>query len=69
MIKIIELNKDFYNLKAVKKTAKAYKELARFSIKDTGKKIEVTIKNIDEDVEDIIEDEFCNYVLSEVKNG
>ena len=69
MTKTIELNKNFYNLEAVKKTAKVYKELARFSIKDTGKKIEVTIKNIDEDVEDVIEDEFCNYVLSEVKNG
>jgi len=69
MIKIIELNKNFYNLKAVKRTAKAYKELARFSIKDTGKKIEVTMKNIDEDVKDVIEDEFCNYALSEVKDG
>jgi len=69
MTKIIELNKSFYNLEAVKRAVKAYKELAGFSVKDTGKKIEVTIKGIDEDIEDVIEDEFCNYVLSEVKNG
>jgi len=69
MTKTIELNKNFYNLEAVKKTAKVYKELARFSVKDSGKNIEVTMKNVDGDIESIIEDEFCNYVLSEVKNG
>ena len=69
MTKIIELNKNFYNLEAVKKAAKAYKELAGFSVKDDGGKIKITMKNIDEDVKDVIEDEFCNYVLSEVKNG
>jgi len=69
MTKIIELNKSFYNLEAVKRAVKAYKELAGFSVKDVGSKIKITIKNIDEDIEDVIEDEFCNYVLSEVKNG
>jgi len=69
MTKTIELNKSFYNLEAVKRAARAYKELAGFSVKDVGGKIKITIKNIDGDVEDVIEDEFCNYVLSEVKNG
>jgi hypothetical protein len=65
---IIELNKKFYNLKAVKETVKAYKKLANFDIKESRSEIKINLKNADSDIKNVIEDEFCNYVLSEMRN-
>jgi len=64
-----DLNKDFYNLQAIRNTIKAYKKLADFKVRKDKKTIKVIMKNIDKEVENVIEDEFCNYVLAEMKNG
>ena len=64
---IIDFDKKFYDLKAVKNTAKAYEELADLKIKTNKNKIVVDTGNIDKDVESVFKDEFCNYVLSETK--
>jgi len=64
-----DLNKDFYNLQAIRNTIKAYKKLADFKVRKDKKTIKVIMKNIDKEVKNVIEDEFCNYVLAEMKNG
>lgn len=64
---IISFNKNFYNLKAVKNTVEAYKALADFDIKTNKKVIALKASNIDKEVKSMLKDEFCNYVLSEMK--
>ncbi len=63
----IKFNKKIYNLKAVKSTIRAYRGLADFDFKQKGAYIKVELKNINKDVEKIIKDEFCNYVLFSMK--
>jgi len=65
----INFNKKFYNLRAIRTAVRAYKNLGDFSIQNNKNTIKVTIKNIDKDVKNIIKDEFCNYVLAEMKNA
>jgi hypothetical protein len=57
-------NKDFYPTNAVKAAIKAYKDLADFQVKENEKCLEVKIKN----AKPGIKDEFCNYVISAIKN-
>ena len=64
----INFNKKLYTLKAIKSAIKAYKGLAKFSLKDKKKYIIVDLKNIDKDVQPVIKDEFCNYVLAELRS-
>lgn len=59
----INFNKKLYKLSAIRSTIKAYKNLASFDLKESKKDYRLTLKNIDKDVEPIIKDEFCNYVL------
>ena len=65
---LVKLNKKLYKLKAIKSAIKTYRQLADFNLKTKGKYFEVSIKNIDKDVENIIKDEFCNYILFLIKN-
>lgn len=65
---IIKFNKDLYSLPVLKSTAKLYKDLADFKFSQTGRYTQVTLKNIDDEVVDIIKDEYCNYVLSAMHN-
>lgn len=65
---IFTFNKNFYNLRAVKNAIKAYRDLADFRTEENKKVIKVIMKNIDQEMEGIIEDEFYNYVLAEMKN-
>jgi len=65
---ILNFNKKFYGLRAIKNACRAYNELAKFKIEINKKIIKVVLTNIDEEIEDIIEDEFSNYVLAEMKN-
>ena len=64
----IRFDKNFYNVGAIKKAAKAYKNLACFKIKEEKRKINVELTKIDKDIKEVIQDEFCNYVLAEMKN-
>ncbi len=63
----IKFNKVLYKPRAIKSAIKEYGDLAEFSLKQKGQYIVVEFKNIDKDVENIIKDEFCNYVLSQLR--
>jgi hypothetical protein len=63
----INFNKNIYPLKAIEKTVQAYKNLAKFKTIEKGDYYVTEITNIEKDVENIIKDEFCNYVLSQIK--
>lgn len=64
---IIRFSKELYTLKAVEKAIKDYNSLAILEIKNNKDSIEVRANDINSDIKDIFEDEFCNYVLSEVR--
>jgi hypothetical protein len=65
----INFNSKLYNLKAIKNSVDAYKELAVFTVEKNKNNISVKITDIDNEVKDILKDEFCNYVLSEHKKN
>lgn len=61
---IINFNKKVYNIGVVKTAIKAYQNLADFELEEGGKYIKVCVKKIkDSKIKDLLEDEFCNYVL------
>ncbi len=64
---IISFDAKFYDLQAMRSTIQAYQGLADFKLKIKKKIFEVEASDIDTDVRDVFEDEFCNYVLSETK--
>lgn len=66
---LITFNRKFYNSKAIKNAIKAYQELADFKVEGNKKTIKVIVRNIDREIKEIIKDEFCNYVLAEMKHG
>lgn len=66
---IIRFSKNFYNLEAIKNTIKAYEGLATFCVGTKKDSIELEAINVDEDIKSVFEDEFCNYVLSEMKKN
>lgn len=64
---IIKFNQEVYSLKAIKNSVSQFKELAVFVVKKTDKYFEVNVTKIDKDVKDEIKNEFCNYVLYQMK--
>jgi hypothetical protein len=64
---LVKFDKKLYSLKAVKSAAKKYRHLADFGLKQRKNRLEVSLKNIDQDVAEVIKDEFCNYVLYSMK--
>ncbi len=65
----INFNRNFYNLKSIKKAIRDYKGLADFDIKVGKKNIRVNLKNIDLESKNVIKEEFCNYILGLIKNA
>ncbi len=63
----ITFNKDFYNLRAIKKAVQVYQGLADFEIAPTKKSIKVTLNNINLEAKEFIKEEFSNYVLAITK--
>ena len=63
----IAFNKDFYNLRAIKKAIQDYQGLADFEISQNKKAITVELKEIKPEVKKNIRDEFSNYVLALMK--
>lgn len=61
----IKFDKNIYNKKGLENTIQAYKELAEIEFSETDNVFIVKINNIDEEVKDVIVDEFCNYLLFE----
>ena len=61
----IDFSKKIYKIEPIQSAIDAYSSVADFSISNKKNKIEVTLDNIDEEVKDIILDEFKNYALYE----
>lgn len=61
---VIKFHKKLYKKKAIEAAIQDYEKLADFILKERSGYYELRIKKIDEDVKDIIKDEFSNYVLS-----
>lgn len=59
----VKFSKIIYRKKSVVEAIKKYSHLADFSLKSAPDHIVVSIKNINKDLNNILEDEFCNYVL------
>ncbi|MDD3032354.1 MAG: HxsD-like protein [Bacilli bacterium] len=61
----IKFDKNIYNKKALENTIQAYKELANIEFSEVDNFYIVAMSNVDEEVKDLIGDEFCNYLLFE----
>lgn len=61
----IKFDKNIYNKKGLENAIQAYQELAKIEFLETDNVFVVKISNIDEEVKDVIVDEFCNYLLFE----
>lgn len=64
---ILRFNKLIYSRLALEKTIKAYKNLAKFSIKEKGNYFVVECKDLIKRSE-LFEKEFKNYALTETAN-
>jgi hypothetical protein len=65
---MISFSKKFYNLTAIENSIRAYAGLAAFNVEKNKRNFVTKVSNIDKEVKNIFRDEFCNYVLSEMKN-
>ncbi|KKS25987.1 MAG: hypothetical protein UU87_C0005G0014 [Parcubacteria group bacterium GW2011_GWA2_42_11] len=65
----IIFSKKFYNPRAIKSAAAAFARLADFDLLDNKQTITVILKKIDQDVADIIGNEFANYALAKMKTS
>ena len=66
---MIKFNKSIYQKRAIENGIKAYGKLALFSLVESRESINVDIKKKQTKIPlDSLIDEFCNYVLSEIKN-
>lgn len=63
----INFNKNIYPLIAIKKTVHAYKDLAKFKVTEKDSYYLTELTDIKKEVKSIIKDEFCNYVLSQIR--
>ena len=59
----IVFNKEIYKLEAIKKAIEQYDELAEIKINEKDNEIEVVFDSIDQEVKEVLKDEFSNYVL------
>ncbi|MDD2227354.1 MAG: HxsD-like protein [Clostridia bacterium] len=61
----IKIDKNIYSKESLKKTIQAYEPLVKIDFLEEAGFFIVRIDNINEDIKDIIQDEFCNYLLFE----
>lgn len=68
-MKII-LDKNLYSIEAIKNTINAYQNegIGDFAIKEKGDSFVIEGSNIEEDMKEEIKNEFCNFLVSEMKN-
>jgi len=64
MEKKISFDKNIYKIDTIRLAMEEYKEIAGLDINEEGEKIEVEFTNIPKEYEEVITDEFANYVLS-----
>ena len=65
----IRFNKKLYPVAAIKNAIEAYNSLAEFVLSDVEDYFVVRINNIETEIEPVLKDEFCNYVLAQVKGS
>ena len=65
----IRFHADLYDLDSVKASAQAFAGLGTFDVQSTDGEILVKIDDIREEAKPLIEDEFCNHVLSGTVNA
>ncbi|HRY52937.1 MAG TPA: HxsD-like protein [Candidatus Portnoybacteria bacterium] len=63
----IVFDKKLYKLEAIRSAIGAFAGLADFVLKSNQRGIAVKISNIDPEAADIIDGEFANYVLAQMK--
>lgn len=63
----LKFNSKIYREKAVREAISVYSHLAKFTIKNNKGYIKVKMDKIDQSFENIIVDEFANYVLGMTK--
>lgn len=64
----VVFNKNLYTINAIRKAIEAFRELADFRIETAKLLYKVTIKSLDREGDEVLEDEFSNYILAEMKN-
>lgn len=67
MTEKIRFSKNIYTKKAIENSIEAFCHLARFHVSMDTKYVIVSVDAIDSDVKDIFKDEFCDFVLAELK--
>ncbi len=65
----VKFRKELYSLAAIKESIKAYKEFAEFSLREEKNYFRVLIKKFPKELAVLIEPEFCNFVLFNMKRG
>jgi len=65
----ILLHKKIYKKKHLLKAAKAFGELADVQVKKDGDYYRVSMALKESGFEEVIQDEFCNYAICEMKSG
>jgi len=61
----IKIDKKIYSRESLKKTIQAYASLAKIDFSEEANFFIVKIDNPNEEIKDVIQDEFCNYLLFE----
>ena len=69
MVEKIHFNRKIYTKKAIENSIEAFCHLARFRVATSAKYFTVSADTIDKDVEDVLKDEFCDFVLAELKKA
>jgi hypothetical protein len=65
VVERLVFSRSLYAAEAVQAAVAAYEELASFELQISAEAIEVTIREPDESVADVLVDEFCNHALHE----
>lgn len=65
---LICLHSDIYPAEAIEQAVDAYRGVAKFSVKKQGKYIRLAAKDTDKSEDAYIRNEFCNYILAQIKN-
>lgn len=69
MVEKIIFNKKIYTKQAIENSIDAYSQLADFCVSNDKNYFIVSIDKIDKGVKNVIRDEFCNFVLAELRKA
>jgi len=63
----IKFNKNIYKKEAIQKTKEAYKDLAKIDLIESDEYFIIKVESIDKIQEDVLLNEFNNYLIYEMK--